>query len=49
MTARKQAIEDIHRELLKEEKCFIQFRQELNAPIRKIVKHYIKLQKEVSK
>jgi len=41
------AIRDIKQELSKEGKCFITFRVELNAPIRIIIREYLKEQKEV--
>lgn len=40
MTARSEAVRDIVQELRKENKCFLAFHRELNAPIRHIVKTY---------
>ena len=47
MTARQQAESDIRKELTRQKKVFIQFRQELNKPMRQLVQQYIAEQKRV--
>lgn len=45
--ARQQAESDIRKELARQKKAFIQFRQELNRPMCKLVRQYIAEQKKV--
>lgn len=45
MTPKKQAVKDIKKELKEEHKAFIDFRKELNYPIRQIVREYLREQK----
>lgn len=39
--ARQQAEADIRKELVRQKKTFIQFRQELNKPMRQLVRQYL--------
>ena len=41
MNARQQAEADIRKELARQKRTFIQFRQELNRPMRQIVRQYL--------
>ena len=45
--ARQQAESDIRKELARQKKVFIQFRQELNKPMRQIVHQYLAEQRRV--
>ena len=45
--ARQQAESDIRKELARQKKTFIQFRQELNKPMRQLVRQYLVQQKAV--
>ena len=47
MNAKELAVKDIKEELKKYNKCFLAFHSELNNPIRKIIKSYIKKQEEI--
>ena len=47
MTARQQAELDIRKELARQKKIFIQFRQELNRSMRKLVRQHLAEQKMV--
>lgn len=47
LNARQQAELDIRKELIRQKKSFIQFRQELNRPMRQLVRQYLAEQKMV--
>lgn len=47
MNAKELAVRDIKEELRKYNKCFLAFHSELNSPIRKIIRSYIKKQEEI--
>lgn len=47
--ARKQALEDIKKDCLKEGTAFLAFRKDLNRVMNKITEDYLKLQKQKDK
>ena len=49
MNAKQQAIKDIKESLKKDGKCFINYRNELNIPIRKIINEQLREQRAKSK
>lgn len=47
LNARQQAEADIRKELTRQKRTFIQFRQELNRPMRQLVRQHLAEQRQV--